>query len=383
MKKDIVGIEKINEVFQNIINVVEDSKSEMYDIVDIIRKEYDDLLLQLQNIREEAIKIIDEVDQLEGLEKNSRQILLEVSKNFTRYSEEDIQKAYEKANILQMQLMLKRQKERELITRRTEIERRIKRFENTLKKAENLTTKIDVIHEFLDGNVKGISSAVVDIEEKYQLGRKVIHVQEEERKRVARDIHDGPAQLLTNLVIKTELCEKLMDIDIMKAKEELSDIRKCARESINDIRGIIYNLRPMSIDDIGFVPAIQRYIEDFEKDTRIDTSLTILSQIDLEDRIKNLSIFRIVQEALNNIKKHSQADTAKVKIDMEGDNINIYIEDDGVGFDINEVERPDCEEGGFGLINIKERAELLKGNFNIKSEINRGTSVMVSIPRKT
>lgn len=234
----------------------------------------------------------------------------------------------------------------------------------------------------LGGNLQDINNTLEDIKQKHLLSRKIISAQEEERLRVARDIHDGPAQSLANLIIKAEVCEKLMDIDIEKSKSQLQELKRCTRESIKDIRKIIYNLRPMSIDELGLVPALQRYIENFQRDTDITVDFVILSQVNLEDSIKSLSIFRIVQEVLNNIRKHACASFVRIRIDMNRSNISISIVDNGVGFDVEGVKVHDKETGGFGLINIKERVELLNGSLEIKSELNKGTSVIINIPKE-
>lgn len=239
-----------------------------------------------------------------------------------------------------------------------------------------------IVQEFLGGNLQDINNTLEDIKQKHLLSRKIISAQEEERLRVARDIHDGPAQSLANLIIKAEVCEKLMDIDIEKSKSQLQELKRCTRESIKDIRKIIYNLRPMSIDELGLVPALQRYIENFQRDTDITVDFVILSQVNLEDSIKSLSIFRIVQEVLNNIRKHACASFVRIRIDMNRSNISISIVDNGVGFDVEGVKVHDKETGGFGLINIKERVELLNGSLEIKSELNKGTSVIINIPKE-
>lgn len=372
----------MNEVFGKILAAIEESKSEIFDIAENIRKERNDFQIQLQQIKDSTLRVIIEVDSLEKLEKNSRRELLKVSKDFVKYREEDIRRAYEEASRLQVQLILKRQQEQELIQRRTEVEMLIKSSGRTLKKAESLTSKIGVVQEFLGGNIQDISNTLEDIKQKHIIGRKIISAQEEERKRIARDIHDGPAQSLANLIIKAEVCEKLLEVDWEKTKEELQELKRCTRDSIKDIRKIIYNLRPMSIDDLGFVPALQRYIEKFQSDTDITVDFIILSQVALEDSIKSVSIFRIIQEVLNNTRKHAQATFVTIRIETNRSNISISIADNGVGFNVEDTKLQEKEDGGFGLVNIKERVELLNGTVEIKSEKDQGTTVIVNIPNE-
>ncbi|SET80696.1 two-component system, NarL family, sensor histidine kinase DegS [Natronincola peptidivorans] len=382
MNNDLLNAGKMNEIFSKVLNAIEESKSEVLDITENIRKECNELKIQLEAIKENVLILIKEVDVLEKLEKNSRRELLKVSRDFEKYKEKDIKEAYEKANALQIQLILKRQQEKELIKKRTETEVRLKNTEKTLEKADTLSSRIGIVQEFLGGNLQDLNNTLEDIKHRHFLGRKIIHAQEEERKRVARDIHDGPAQSLANLVIKAEICEKLLEVDLQKSKKELKELKKCTRESIKDIRKIIYNLRPMSIDDLGFITALQRYVEKFQNETNIVVDFVILSEIPLEDSIKSLSIFRIVQEALNNIRKHANAFSVAIRIEMNKKSIGISIKDDGVGFNLEEIKLQEKEDGGFGLLNIKERVELLNGNLKIESEIKKGTTILVNIPRE-
>lgn len=381
MKDYLVDSTRMNDIFKKIIVAIEESKTEIFDIAENIRKEMEELKNQLKAIKEHVHELIKEVDKLEVLEKKSRMQLLHVSRDFNKYNEEDIRQAYESANNLQIQLILKRQEEQNFIKKRTEVEIRLKNTERTLEKAEGLTSRIGVVQEFLGGNLEDINNTLEDIKQRHIIGKKIIRAQEEERKRVARDIHDGPAQSLANVVIKAEVCEKLINVDIEKSRRELQELKKCVRESIKDIRKIIYNLRPTSIDDIGLVPTVQRYIKDFQMETGIEVDFIILSQIDLEDPIKSLSIFRIIQEALNNVKKHAEAKSVKIRVEMTGTDLSLIIADNGIGFDMDILNIQTTEDSGFGLLNIKERAELLKGRLIIESQVNQGTKIVVNIPR--
>ncbi|AKL94909.1 sensor protein DegS [Clostridium aceticum] len=380
MNNHILGITKMNEIFTKILMSIEESKSEIFDVAENIRRECSEFEKQLVDIQENIRQLIKEVDELQGLEKQSRRELLKVSKNFKEHREEDIRQAYEKANTLQIQLIIKRQQESEFIKKRTEIEIRLKNTKKTLEKAEGLTSKIGVVQDFLQGNLQDINNTLEDIKQKHVLGRKIIHTQEEERRRVARDIHDGPAQSLANLVIKAEVCEKLLEVDVERSKEELQDLKKCIRESIKDIRKIIYNLQPMSIDDVGFIPTIQRYIEKYQSETNIVVEFIILSDFSLDDSTKSLCLFRIVQEALNNVRKHAKATNIKIYIEMKQEEIFLNILDNGIGFDTEQIKLRQEEESGFGLLSIQERVGLLSGNVDIKSELNKGTKISITIP---
>ena len=376
----MINTHKMNDILSKVTAAIDESKREIFDIAESARNEYNELKKELTEIQKSIQTVISEVDKLEVLEKKSRKRLVDVSRNFIDYNEEDIREAYEKANEFQINLVLKRQQEKELIKKRTETEFRLKNVAQTLQKAENLTSKMGIVLEFLDGNIQDITSTLEDIQQKHVLAKRIIQAQEDERQRIARDIHDGPAQSLSNVVIKAEVCEKLIDIDTNRTKVEIDLLKKNLRDTIKDIRKIIYNLRPMSLDDLGFVPTIQQYIKNFQDETDIEVDFVILSKQWMEDKVKNLCIFRVIQEALNNVRKHSNASLVKLRIEMTKEYTTMSIIDNGLGFNIDEVESKDKIEGGFGLMNMEERVKLLNGTFEIKSTENNGTKIFVHIP---
>ena len=133
------------------------------------------------------------------------------------------------------------------------------------------------------------------------MGLRIIQAQEEERQRVARDIHDGPAQSMSNVVLKAEICERLFSVDLDKARDELQKLKDIVRDCLKDVRKIIYNLRPMSLDDLGLIPTLQRLILTFRNDTGIEATFNKNGVFDDISPGISLTIFRIVQEALSNV----------------------------------------------------------------------------------
>ncbi|MBM7614838.1 sensor histidine kinase [Alkaliphilus hydrothermalis] len=379
MNSQKIDAKDLNSILKKTVGAIEESQDAIFDIAENARKECKLLKEQMEILQIKVKTLIQEIEKMEILEKNSRSKLLEVSRDFSRFSEDDIRRAYEKANDTQIKLAMKRQEETDLIRTRTDLELRFRNTLGILKKAEDLVSKIGVAMEFLTGNLVDFTSTLEDIQQRAVIGKRIIQAQEEERQRVARDIHDGPAQSLANLIIKSEICEKLIDIDRTRAKEEIQDLRRFLRDGIKEIRKIIYNLRPMSLEDLGFVPTVQRFVDDFQDETGIQVDFIILSKMPMEDPIKNLAIFRIIQESLNNIRKHAEASLVKIKLEMTPKNILLSIVDNGVGFDVSETAFKPKKEGGFGLFSIRERVELLNGSFEIKSEINNGTKILVNI----
>lgn len=375
------GTKEINRILDDTISSIDNSRERLFDIVERAKIECKTIEYELKQIREKVNITIEEVDRLEIEEKKSRIALANVSKNFHVYGEEDIKRAYEKSNDLRVLLTLRREEERTLIEKRGELEIRLRETIKVLDKAEEVSTQIDVATQYLKGNVDNILSTVDDLSKKQYLGIKIIEAQEEERQRLARDIHDGPAQSMASILVKAQLSEKLLDHDKGRTKKELGSLQEITRNNLEDIRKIIYDLRPMALDDLGLVPTLERYIYTFMEDSNILVELKVLGDVTNIESAIEVAIFRIIQEALNNIKKHSHAKKVKILFEKAPIKLNVMIFDDGVGFDIKKrtTER-DIRSGGFGLMSMKERAELLNGDFKVKSSPGTGTKLYLSIP---
>lgn len=208
-------------------------------------------------------------------------------------------------------------------------------------------------------------------------GVKILEKQEMERQRIARELHDSTVQVLTNLIHKCEICSKVMDKDPIRAKLELEVMSKSLRDTIDEMREIIFNLRPMSFDDLGIEVTLNRIIDNLKKNSDMNINLKITGEsVDLPSAV-SLTFIRIIQEAVNNAIKHSYAKNIFIFLKYEDDYVYICIEDDGIGFDYKKKRR---ENKGFGLSMMEERIYLLAGNINIQSDKEKGTKIEICIP---
>lgn len=206
-----------------------------------------------------------------------------------------------------------------------------------------------------------------------------LNFQEEERKRISRDLHDTALQNLVHIIHKIELCNMYIDEDPIKAKLELSLVSKNLKEIVNDIRDTIFDLRPMTFDDLGLKASFERLLENVNKDNRY----VIVSDIDdvsCENNMTLLYIYRVVQESLNNIVKHAEAEKILFYCKSKDGICIIDIEDDGKGF--YEEQNDMKNEKHFGLSLMKERIDLLNGKINISSLEGNGTRIHMEIPIK-
>ncbi|NLP07310.1 MAG: sensor histidine kinase [Clostridiaceae bacterium] len=376
-----INVAQLDKIIKRTIRVINESKSEIYEIAESSRRECKRLEDELEELKEQVKQLISEIEVLEVALKDSKRRLMLINKNFSLHTQEELKEAYEKADNLRVELAVKREMERFLIKRRNELEIRIKDTLKTVQRADKLITQVGAALGYLTGDLQEISLQLEGLQHKQLLGLKIIKAQEEERQRVARDIHDGPAQMLSNVVLKAEICERLIDVDLDQARSELQNLKKIVRDSLQDVRKIIYNLRPMSLDDLGLIPTLQRYILTFQEESGISVSfITKGSEPELKSVI-SLTVFRIVQEALSNVAKHARANNAVMQLEFLEKNLKLYVYDDGIGFDTAKLnDRNEDITSGFGLVSMRERVELLGGDMRISSEPGKGTRLNIIIP---
>jgi two-component system, NarL family, sensor histidine kinase DegS len=368
---------QLDKIVEKVIDTVHNSKDEIFQIGEQSRQEHDRLLDELEETKELVNKIINEGDKLEVQTRFARQRLSEVNRNFTRYTEAEIHDAYEKAHELHMKLTMIREQERQLRMRRDEIERRLTRLKETIERAEHLISQITVVLNYLNSDFRQIGEFIEGARQKQEFGLKIIEAQEEERKRLSREIHDGPAQMLAHVMMRSDLLERICrergpDATI----QELRDFKKMVRSALYEVRRIIYDLRPMALDDLGLIPTLRKYlqtVEEYNKVTKI--SFVHFGQ---EKRLPprfEVAIFRLIQESVQNALKHAEPTEIQVKIEMTNNHIFIIVKDNGKGFDTSVK-----KENAFGLIGMKERVDLLEGKLEIRSKIGAGTVVAIQIP---
>ncbi|EST55395.1 histidine kinase [Brevibacillus panacihumi W25] len=375
-----IDISVLDGVIKRTIETVETSKSQIFDIAESARQQGNSMKLELHELRQEITKVIQKVDALELAYRKSRNRLVLVSRNFHMYTEEDIRVAYEDASRIQVDLSIFRERENNLKRRRDDLERQLRTLEETIVRAEKLVSQMGVVLGYLTGDLSKIGEALESAKQHQLMGLKVIQAQEEERKRVAREIHDGPAQSMANVVLRSEIVEKMLKNErVLEAQMELHELKEMVRMSLADVRRIIFDLRPMALDDLGLVPTLQKYIRTCEE--RMETSIDLVVfgvEPTLRSSVK-AAIFRLVQECLNNVEKHAKAKSVQVKLEFVQDSLSLVVKDDGIGFDLDERMGTG---GSFGLLGMKERTQLLEGQIEVQSAPGDGTKVLFQIPLK-
>lgn len=379
MEQMLVDASQIKKIVEKTLETIEKSKNEIYGIVENAREEVERVKLRLAELQEQTSLVIDEVDKLEVQDKVMRKKLVTVSKAFDKYTEDDIREVYEKASEVRAMYYVKQEEEKNLRERRTDMEQALMKARYILNSAEKLINQVGVAINYLSSDIGG--AITVSDDETVLLGIKVLEAQEDERRRLSRDIHDGPAQSIANIVLKAEICRTLMEKDIKEGLEELEALKASVRSTLVDIRKIIYDLRPMSIDDLGLIPTIRRYGHEFAEDNNIEVSVDTNKITNDVEKIIEIAIFRLTQEIFNNIRKHSKASEVALKLQFGTKYLSLEITDNGVGFDFDrKYEEIRYNQSSFGLVGIIERVQQLHGTIKYTSSLGNGTQVYIEIP---
>jgi two-component system sensor histidine kinase DegS len=196
------GLSKINHIIKSTLAVIEESRGAILDIADNSRKEVVLLKDEIKALQAEVQSVIRTCERLERMTLKSRIELATISEDYDNYSEEEMRAAYEEADKLRVDLAVWRERERQTILRRNELERRLKNAEATLVKAEKLVAQVSTVLDYLAGDLSRLDEHIESTENKRVLALRIIKTQEEERRRIAREMHDGPAQSMTNVVLK-------------------------------------------------------------------------------------------------------------------------------------------------------------------------------------
>jgi two-component system, NarL family, sensor histidine kinase DegS len=213
------------------------------------------------------------------------------------------------------------------------------------------------------------------------LNMRIVQAQEAERARLARDVHDGPAQALSNAIFQVEHIEKLVGEDVRLARTELHFLRELLRRELGDVRGFISQLRPPLIEGLGLNGALKDTIAHLASISGVPMESDLQAPVERLDHASQTVVLRVVQEALQNIRKHASASKVTVATRAEDGDWVLEIRDDGRGFDIASV----ASRGrrNFGVQFMQERAELIGARFDVRSQPNEGTVVRLAIPMGT
>jgi two-component system, NarL family, sensor histidine kinase DegS len=339
-------------------------------------KEAGSFMQQISNELEQTERTLQEVNML--LEQSQSELnkltqrnasiaghLQQVQAQFESMPRADIRSAYNSALEAQQRLLVMRGQ----LEKFQSDQANLQKYASLLKKLQKAVGEEGI--PAANKKKKNSGSAMLEM---------VIKAQEAERQRLSRIMHDGPAQALSNFIVQTEIAARFFDLDAARAKEELTNLKQAALTTFQKVRTFIFELRPMSLDDLGLFPTVKRYADAFKEQTGVEVVITLKGQEQRFESFIEVLVFRALQELMGNAYRHNLDAPNKIQINLnvvvEDDLIKVNVNDNGKGFDPEEI----TQSEGIGLKLIRERVEMLGGYMEIDAAIGQGARVLFQVP---
>ena len=394
----VEGLEEgqLRRLLTSTIDTIEDNKTQIFDIYQNTRNEVDDARTRLAELKKRVAESIERVDALTAEEQKAKQRLAAVSRNFTEHTEDEIRETYEAVSIIQINLAIEREKEQAMRVERDKLEIRLRYLHNVVARAEHMALSIGSVLSYLSTQVSGVLWKIEAVQKDKFVGARIIKATEEERYRISREIHDGPAQDLANALFTTTITERLMDKDMAEAKKTLAELREELRKCLTGVRQIIFDMRPMALDDLGLPQEVEQLLQLFGERGKLHGTFSMEGEHYTLPKHVEIAIFRIVQEALNNVVHHAKTNKVRVRMHYTSQALTVLIADDGVGFDPSHLtEEPEESDDAldmetqrrlrgrhFGVIGMEERAKIIGAAIQILSEPGKGTKVHLRVQNR-
>ncbi len=289
--------------------------------------------------------------------------LQQVQGQLDKMPQQEIRTAYDSALDAQQRLFVMRGQLEKLQSEKTHLER----FKATLERTRAMAGGGGSAAS--SGGAKGAMASV----------EMLVNAQETERQRLSRQMHDGPAQALSNFILQAEIAMRLMEVDANQARDELNNLKTSAMGTFQKVRNFIFELRPMMLDDLGLAPTIRRYADAIKEQTGMEVSVTITGNERRLQPYLEVMLFRAIQELLGNAARHGQATQVKIMLDMGEDRVRVSVDDNGKGFDPDSYQ----QSNSLGLKLIRERAEMLGGSFEMDSAPGKGARISFAVSARS
>lgn len=339
-----------------------DEEHSFQEFIEVAQNDYEQTQRDLREIEILIKQSAAEVERLVQRSTQAQNYVRQFQSNFETIPREDIKEAYENLNNAQQRLFTMRGQ-----------------LEKLQSDQRNLEKLAQFQHRLLEFSSAGVSLANQKRrpENDQSTVIRVIQTEEAARQSLVRKMHDGPASSLSNFILQAEICQRFFDVDVDRARTELNALKSAAASTFSDVKDFIFDLRPMMLDDLGVIPTLRRYAESFHDKSGISVPITVTGvERRLESHIE-VTVFRGVQELLNNAYIHAQATQIQVSVDLAPDSVSAVVEDNGRGFNVDEVGAGDQT---IGLATLRERVEMLGGELKLQSSIGKGTRAEFTIP---
>ena len=338
-------------------------------LIEDSRKEYDQIQEQLKEMQVLTQQTSAEVDRLAQRNAQATNRLKQIEAQFETVPRSDIQEVYNAVQDAQKRLFMMRGQQEKLQSDQQNHQRyaaHLKRFLETAGAMEPTAAP----RPGAEGD--GIKQPPTIV--------RIIEAQEQERQRLVRQLHDGPAQSLTNLILQAEICERLFDNNPDRVRGELTNLKSAVSSTFQKVRDFMFDLRPMMLDDLGLIPTLRRYVTNFADKSSIPTNLIVTGTEQRLAPYREVAIFRAIQELLGNALQHAHASRIQVTLDIADNLVHATVEDNGSGFDVAEVFATTDQHKSIGLPTHRERLEMLGGKLMLDSSPGLGTKATIELP---
>ena len=372
-------IQAMQNAISHTLTAISEGRERVEEIAASTEDEVARLETEFAEVQTQVGETIQKVEELERDSRVARQRLVVVNKRVSSHSEKEMKEAYDTAYDLQIQLGQWQEREVQLRLRRDDIARRLKALRATAHQAEVLLVKFGEAATTLQSEFTDAQTVLENARLQSVLGIRMLQMQEDERRQLAQRLHDGPLQHLASLSMRAQSAyspnNESMDL------ESAVDLRGRLNDIIGSVRQIVFDLRPPLLDDLGLVPTLRRYVEQWSVKAGIEGKVTLMG---LETRLsptEKITLFRTVQEALHNALDHAEATKVSINLMYGVDKLTIQVIDNGKG--VNDVNWSDwVESGRLGLMLCRQRLAVLGGELSIASAVTGGTCVEMTLPLK-
>jgi two-component system sensor histidine kinase DegS len=380
INSDIKGpkqLQQLDRVFAQVIEALEKSRENIFEINQDCENHCLRLETEIQGINKQIQQVIETVDKLQILERQARIRLMEVSRRFDTMTETDIKKAYENAQAMQIKLQEAQQEEQYLQLRRQELENQIRQYRRINKKADSLLHNALLALKLMQGSSDKLSDTIEKVNRKNQLELWIVEMQEAERRKIARELHDGPAQSLASMLIRLDLVMHMLPEKDHEIRHEIQNIKAIGSESITDVRSIMYDLKPYLMHEQGLHATLKDYFNEYEAKYSFFIDYVTFGQQRQYDLALEVGLLRMVQEAITNVRKHAGVNKALVKLEDNGSHLTLVIKDEGKGFDFGEIRQ---KRESYGIVGMQERVKIFGGELEIFSRPGEGAQIIIKVP---
>lgn len=372
---------EISAIFEATVRSVDDGYRRLSELRKVVRSEYERARSSLEQVKQEVLQCVEQVDELEAASRLARYELFRVSRDFQRHGEPDVRLSYEHAERLQVLLGEAHERERLLKERRAELEKSVRRLADLVQQAERTEETLRSALQALTGSYAGVARSLDEWQSRQELSSRIIAAQEEERRRLARELHDGTAQSLAGLAVELEVAERMVDGGADGMRRQMERLKTLVRDSLVEVRRVIADLRPIALDELGVFSALRRHADRVSATGGPPVEVVIHGPERRFDPMLEAAVFRVVQEAIQNARRHAGAGRIWVYVESAPTGwLTATIRDDGRGFDVDRARREAAQRGSIGLASMEERVRLFGGRFAIHSEPGSGTRVMARFP---